>query len=451
MNVFEANSVYFLGIGGIGMSALARYFHLLGKEVSGYDRASSVVTDSLEELGVKVFFDLNPDRIRKQEIVIFTPAIKEDNVERAAAIEAKLPMFKRAEILGQISGNYKTIAVAGTHGKTTTSTMLTHVLREAGVDVTAFLGGISSNLKSNFVFGKSEWLVVEADEYDRSFLTLHPSHGIITSLDPDHLDIYGDEDEMKRTYRRFAHQAKEVRVQKDIASFDWQREVESYGEDGDYICKNLRAKGLTTVFDFEAAGTEVKDIALPMPGHHNVMNMSAALSMGVSLGVPMDRLKPAVESFKGIYRRFEVQFHSDSLTFVDDYAHHPSEISAVVKTARHLFPERKLVVLFQPHLFTRTRDFLDGFAEELSKADSCILLPIYPAREKPLPGITATAILEKMSLGKSQLVPKADLIKYIEPELEGEVIVLSLGAGDIDREVPLIKDWMEQKFGGSIE
>ncbi|MEO0897653.1 MAG: UDP-N-acetylmuramate--L-alanine ligase [Bacteroidota bacterium] len=447
MNVFDADKIYFLGIGGIGMSALARYFHLKGKVVEGYDRASSVVTRALEELGIKVFYELDAKRIEEQEVVVYTPAIKPDNAEHAAALEANIPMFKRSQVLGQISQNYKTIAVAGTHGKTTTSTMMTHVLRSAGLDVTAFLGGISLNLNSNFVYGESEWLVVEADEYDRSFLTLKPEWAIVTSLDPDHLDIYGTAEEMKDTYRTFSHQANHVLAHAATADFDWKREVESYGPVGTYKAGNLRPDRLHTLFDFASREGEINNISLPMPGYHNVSNMTAALSIGVKLGLNLQQLKKGVESFQGIYRRFEVQYHADQITFVDDYAHHPSEIEAVISTARHLFPERKLIVVFQPHLFTRTRDFQQGFAQELSKADACLLLDIYPAREKPIAGVTSQALLNDMTLVNKQLVQKNELPMAIGEQINRSSILLTLGAGDIDREVPKVKDWILQEYG----
>jgi len=450
MNVFDAHKIYFLGIGGIGMSALARYFHLQGKQVEGYDRVSSMVSKGLEDLGIRVFHEVDPERIAKQEVVIYTPAIKVDNQERARAEKIGLPLYKRSQVLGQISRKYKTLAVAGTHGKTTSSTMLTHVLREGGLDVTAFLGGISLNLKSNFIMGKSDWLVVEADEYDRSFLSLHPEWSIITSLDPDHLDIYGTEEEMKGSYRSFARQSSSVLVHEEIKAYDWQKEVESYGPESDFRYENLRFQGLKTLFDFHCSKGSLLDIALPMPGRHNVMNMSAALSIGVKLDLELAALKRGVESFRGIYRRFEVQHHSESLTFIDDYAHHPSELRAVIDTARKLFPERKLMVIFQPHLYSRTRDFLEGFAEELSQADLTFLLPIYPAREEPIEGIESKAILDKMERGKGREIEKQDLLPALAASIQSPSVLLSLGAGDIDREVPRIKDWIKKKFTGDL-
>jgi UDP-N-acetylmuramate--alanine ligase len=441
MKALEAEHIYFLGIGGIGMSALARFFHLKGKKVSGYDRAPSVVTRSLEALGITVYYELDPQRAGSQEFVIYTPAIKSDNPERAAIDSAGIPMMKRSQILGEISKSFKTLAVAGTHGKTTTTSMMTHILREAGLDVTAFLGGISLNLNSNFVFGESDWMVVEADEYDRSFLTLHPEWTVFTSLDPDHLDIYGSSEEMENTYMQFAGQSRKLLVQEKIQDKKWPITTLSYGYAGDYKVSNLRADGLKTRFDFEWKAGSLRGLELNMPGEHNVMNMSAVLSLAIELGLPVNKLERAVATFKGIYRRFEVHHHSENLTYVDDYAHHPGEIEAVIATARHLFPNRKLTVVFQPHLFSRTRDFLQGFADELSKADEVILLEIYPAREKPIAGVNSQALWEKMSLKNRQLVQKTELVHALEKMGNQAHILMTLGAGDIDREVEAIRNW----------
>ncbi|MEL7196188.1 MAG: UDP-N-acetylmuramate--L-alanine ligase [Bacteroidota bacterium] len=443
MTVLDAHKVYFLGIGGIGMSALARYFHLKGKEVSGYDRTSSVVTKGLEELGITVFYELDPERILDHEVVIFTPAIKSDNLERAAVEASDIPMYKRAEVLGQISQAYRTLAVAGTHGKTTTSTMLTHVMRALGIDVTAFLGGISLNLNSNFVYGESDWLVVEADEYDRSFLHLHPEWAIITSLDPDHLDIYGSEEEMRKTYKAFARQAKHLLVHETVARNDWDLKSKVYGTHGDFTLSQLVFEGLQTQFHYQGERVETA-VTLPMPGRHNVANMTAALALVESVSPEsMKDFSEAVAAFQGIYRRFQVHFHSESLTYIDDYAHHPSEIEAAIDTGRRLFPQRKLVVVFQPHLFSRTQDFMEGFGQELSKADVVVLADIYPAREKPIEGVTSKALASCISTDVHWVGDKTNIVGKLPDIVEPPTLLLTLGAGDIDKEVPKVMAWVK--------
>lgn len=445
MNPLDAHKIYFLGIGGIGMSALARYFHLMGKEVAGYDRVGSRVTEGLQELGIGVYHDIVPERITAFDYVIYTPAIKGNHGEYAAAMSHRLPMHKRAEVLGMISQSYKTIAVAGTHGKTTTSTMLTHLLRANGIDATAFLGGISLNLQSNFVFGQSEWLVVEADEYDRSFLHLHPEWAVITSLDPDHLDIYGTAAKMQDTYKQFALQAQHRLVHEQVAAHNWEVPSKVYGETGEYQLSNLASKELKTRFVFQVDSQQI-EVDLPMPGKHNVSNMCAAMGIASELGITnFNGLKQAAESFAGIYRRFEVQYHSELLTYIDDYAHHPSEIAAIISTARNLFPDRKLVVVFQPHLFSRTQDFLEAFAAELSKADAVVLMEIYPAREKPIPGVSSQALLEALTLTEKTLAAREALTSHLADHIQPQTVLFTLGAGDIDREVNRLKHWVAEQ------
>lgn len=443
--------IYFLGIGGIGMSAIARYYHLKGVKVSGYDRVESVVTRALEELGIEVFYELNPEHLQSNELMIYTPAISQDNVEYQAAKEAGMPIYKRSQILGEISRDYQTVAVAGTHGKTSTSTMMAHVFRNCGLDCTAFLGGISRNLQSNFVFGESELMVVEADEFDRSFLTLYPEMAVITSLDPDHLDIYGTPDEMNKTYLEFAGQVKtggELLVAAHLPAQNWPRPIKKFGiETGDYQAINLRYSDLYTLFDYKSDKHEINNLRLAMPGRHNVMNMLSAIAACELNGGEMDKVEEAVKSFSGIYRRFEVLHHSAELSFVDDYAHHPSEIEAAIDTARSLFPERKLVVAFQPHLFSRTNDFHVGFAESLSESDVVLLLDIYPAREEPMPGVESEMIERLLTCKEKKMVSKKALPTEIEKYIEGPTVVMTLGAGDIDKEVPKVGEMIKERIG----
>ncbi len=417
------------------MSALARYFKREGKQVSGYDRNQSLVTQQLEAEGIEVFLEPDPARILQADLVVYTPAIPSSHPEVLAAIQSGLRLYKRAEVLGLISANYRTIAVAGTHGKTTTSTMLAHLLRSAGIDVTAFLGGLSANLKGNFVHGQSEWMVVEADEYDRSFLHLHPEWAIITSLDPDHLDIYGDAQSMRETYKTFAKQAKAWLVQEDLAQeFDWPG-LKTYGKSGDYSLENLGYEGLRNRFAVKGPEKVLDELELHLPGPHNLMNMTAACGLALELDADPSKIKEGVQSFRGIYRRFEVHLDTPHLTYVDDYAHHPKELAAAIGTARGIFPSRKVLVVFQPHLFSRTRDFLSEFARELSRADEVILLDIYPAREEPIPGVDSMAIMDKMSIPVS-LVARKDLAASVRQGLADQTVVLTLGAGDLDKEVP---------------
>ena len=319
--------------------------------------------------------------------------------------------------------------------------MLAHLTRFCGVDTTAFLGGISKNLQGNFAYGKSEYCVVEADEFDRSFLTLFPKYAIITSLDADHLDIYGKHEDMLDTYRMFGKQVSDkLLVNSEIANFDWQREVISYGiESGKYQAQNLRFANLATTFDYVSEEITIKDIVLPMPGKHNVANATAAITLTLWAGGDMEKVKNALANFKGIERRFEVVMHTDSISLINDYAHHPTELAAAIGTAKSLFPDRQVVAIFQPHLFTRTRDFYEGFAEALSMADAAILIPIYPAREKPIEGITSDIILQKISIEKKVLIEKTALNDTIQAFMEKPTIVLILGAGDIDREIGKLK------------
>ena len=441
------NDIYFLGIGGIGMSALARYFHLKGVRVSGYDRTKSVVTEGLEEAGMEIFYVMDKAHVQDKDLMVYTPAIAKSSEEYQAAEEKGIPIYKRSQILGMISEDYRCLAVAGTHGKTTTSSMLTHLLVETEKEPTAFLGGIANNLKGNFRFGSSDLLVVEADEFDRSFLTLHPSTAIITSLDADHLDIYGEVETMRAGFRAFADQTKELLVHDSIRNFDWGKAVKSYGiARGDFQASNLRGEDLGMRFDFHSPYGDLKDVKTHFPGEHNVLNMTAAMAMSLEVGVDVEKLRDAVSTFSGIYRRFQVHHHSEMLTYIDDYAHHPTELEAAISTGRALFPDRQLLVIFQPHLFTRTRDFMDEFATALSKADQVLLMEIYPARESAIPGITSSALLEKMSLEKAEMVARADLSDKIEQCIQAPSLVMSLGAGDIDKEVKKIKERIKDVF-----
>lgn len=436
--------VYFLGIGGIGMSALARYFHREGVAVSGYDRSSSVVTRALEAEGIQVFHDQDASRLAGNDLIVYTPAVPASTPEMVEARNGQYLLKKRAEVLGELSTTFKTLAVAGTHGKTTTSTMLAHFLRGSGVDASAFLGGISRNLNGNFVHGQSDWMVTEADEYDRSFLHLKPHTGIITSLDPDHLDIYGDSESMTESYRQFAAQSAHCLVHTSVSTTTWARKYPSYGVNaGDIRAENLRPEGLGVRFTYRSADHKIEDLFLPMPGQHNVSNATAAIAVALSCGVDPVRLRDATASFKGIYRRFEVKLHTNVISHIDDYAHHPTEIEAAITAAREYLPGRKLTVVFQPHLFSRTRDFAAGFADALSRADQVYLLDIYPAREEVIPGISSAMLMEKMSLNRVQLASREILPESLRQSIGSHDVVLTLGAGDIDREIEKITETLQ--------
>ena len=445
MNLNEVHTVYFLGIGGMGMSALAWFFHQGGKQVSGYDLNDTSVTQALKQAGITVHHHADPAHLSAQECIIYTPALPSDHPELAAARALSLPLFKRSEILGLISQSYDTLAVAGTHGKTTTSAMLTHLMRSCGISATAFLGGISHNLKSNYVRGESRYAVMEADEYDRSFLTLSPTLAIITALEADHLDVYGTEEELEKTYLQFASQTapdQPLLIHESLDSYTWKKSSLTYGiERGDFQAQNVTHRGLSAAFNFVGAGVFLKDIRLPLPGRHNVTNMVGALALCHILGMDMTCLGQAVGSFSGIYRRFDIQVDRERLAYIDDYAHHPTEVFAAIQTAKELFPERKLTVLFQPHLYSRTQDLASGFAQSLDTADQVLLLPIYPAREVPIPGVSSQLIKQLMETAKVAIIEKEEIRSTLTDWIKTPGVILTLGAGDIDKEVKSIKNW----------
>jgi UDP-N-acetylmuramate--alanine ligase len=448
--------VYLLGVGGIGMSALARYFHASGKIVAGYDKTVTPLTSQLEKEGIDIHYDdtieLIPSVIRNSEnksevLVIITPAIPKEHHEWNYLVQNNFNIVKRSKVLGLLTGGQTTLAVAGTHGKTTTSTMLAHILHSAGKNTSAFLGGISSNFKSNLLIGqpndKDHCIVVEADEFDRSFLQLFPNIAIITSMDPDHLDIYGNIDEMQHNYRLFAGQVKDDGVliyKKGLPIGEVKSKSLSYSietNDCDFAGLNIRVENGFYHFDFKSADKTIKDLVLGLPGRHNVENAVAASAVALISGVSEEQLRAALKSFTGAQRRFEIHVRNENNVYVDDYAHHPTELSAAILSAKELFPTKKITGVFQPHLFTRTRDFVDGFAESLNLLDSLIMLDIYPARELPIPGITSQTILEKVTISDKILVKKEDLlaeIKHRNPE-----VIMTLGAGDIDQFVEPIK------------
>jgi UDP-N-acetylmuramate--alanine ligase len=448
----DLKTIYLIGIGGIGMSALARYFLQRGAAVYGYDKTATVLTRKLEAEGMTIHYDEDVARIPKGvDLVIFTPAIPAKHRELQYFRTNDFPIMKRAEVLGLISRNLKTIAVAGTHGKTTTSAIVSHIIRTGGIDSTAFLGGIAQNLGSNYVGGKSNWMVVEADEFDRSFLHLSPDLAIILSMDPDHLDIYGAHDELKKTFAEFAGQLKEggqLFVQADLP-LEMPGQMSFGLEKGDYFVYNERVENGCAVFDFKSPKGSIDNIVFTMPGRHNITNACAAIAVAQELNISAKAIKDALASFKGIKRRFERVYSDEQVAYVDDYAHHPTELKAAIDATRQLFPGRKITGIFQPHLFSRTRDFVKGFAEALDGLDECILMDIYPAREEPIPGVSSEIIYNKMNLASRTLVNKKTLMEELaEKEID---VLLTLGAGDIDRFVQPIKSWLEQRVGWNKE
>jgi UDP-N-acetylmuramate--alanine ligase len=445
MELSKINRVYFVGIGGIGMSALARYFAKLGVVVCGYDKTRTDLTIALEHEGILITYldeeSAVPVSFQKNHddtLVVYTPAVPKDSKILNHFIENGFSLKKRAEVLGIISEGMFCIAVAGTHGKTTTSAIIAHILTDTGFGCTAFLGGITSNYNSNVLFGKNNVVVVEADEYDRSFLTLHPDVAVITSMDADHLDIYRDESHLHESFHLFANQIKtngKLFVKDGLPLYGI---TYSANLDSDIKASNIHVENGNFVFDFSDGYTTIKNLSLAMPGKHNVENTVAAIGVALSLGIKPKSIKKAIASFKGVKRRFEMHVNTPEHIYIDDYAHHPEELRACFDAVRQLHPDKKLTVMFQPHLFTRTRDFADDFAKVLSTADDVILLEIYPARELPIEGINAQMLLDKITTTNKELCGK-DLavarIKNKNPEL-----LLTVGAGDIDTLIESLKN-----------
>ncbi len=453
MELKDIHIVYFIGIGGIGMSALARYFNMLGCEVYGYDRVSSRITKELEDEGISIHYTEDISAIpEKTDLVIYTPAIPDNHQELVWLRKESYPVKKRAEILGMISRTKKTVAVAGTHGKTTTSSIITHILRTGGVECTAFLGGIANNFESNFIFGKSEWVVVEADEFDRSFLHLNPFFSIITSTDADHLDIYGDHDEMKRGFAAFSkknHPEGRVFAKRGLDLPSSPNQV-SYGlEQGENKAINIRVENGHFVFDFENEKTSIKDIIFTLPGRHNVENATAAISVALQIGITPSDIKKALSSFKGIWRRFDFVLRENDFVYIDDYAHHPTELEAAISATKELYPEKEITGVFQPHLYTRTRDFAEGFAKALDLLDYTMLMEIYPARELPIEGVTSGIIYDRMENPNKKRVSKENLLH--ELKLSDPKVLLTLGAGDIDRFILPIKQLFTNNINSYIK
>ncbi len=456
MELKEVNSVYFIGIGGIGMSALARWFHAKKMPVAGYDKTESDLTKHLVEEGMDVHYedqlDLIPDNFLKKEgtLIVYTPAVPIDHMELNYFRDNGFHVKKRSEVLGMITDNHFTIAVAGTHGKTTTTSMIAHLLSSTRKGCTAFVGGIMTNTGTNLIIGNAKApVVVEADEYDRSFMQLNPNYIIITSLDPDHLDIYGDETAMLDTYEEFVKKSpKDGKVlMHSEAGFKINpgNKYTSYAiRNGDAVADALRIVNGAFVFTYRYGMEKISDVYVEVPGYHNVENALAAITVALDLGMEGKEIRKRMKTYAGVKRRFEYVYRSPHITLIDDYAHHPEEINAFLKSVRSLAGKRKITAIFQPHLYSRTRDFKAAFAESLDKADEVILLEIYPAREEPIEGITSKSIFELMENEKKVMVSKENLLDELEKH--NLDIVVTIGAGDIDREVPKIAKYLKNKF-----
>ncbi|OMP31815.1 UDP-N-acetylmuramate--L-alanine ligase [Mangrovimonas sp. DI 80] len=444
MEFKHIHNVYFIGIGGIGMSALARYFAANNKYVAGYDKTKTEVTVALEELGIKVHFEDAVDQIEarflnpENTLVVYTPAVPKNHKELEYFKSNGFMVMKRSAVLGEITKQTFCLAVAGTHGKTTTTSILGHLLKECGVEVTAFLGGISQNYNSNLILEGTEVTVVEADEFDRSFLTLFPNMACITSMDADHLDIYGEKEALQESFVQFTKQLKpegKLFVRNGLPLKGITYGIE---DDSDYAAQNIRIEEGAYVFDVKTPnGTILEDFKFDLPGRHNLSNALIALAMSAEYGVPRQQLAKALASYKGVKRRFTYHLKTNDKVLIDDYAHHPEEIRAVYEAVREMYPGQRVLAVFQPHLFSRTRDFVDEFAEQLSKFDELILLDIYPARELPIEGVTSQWLLDKVANNHKALVEKSELISAIKTSEAS--VVLTLGAGDIGEEVQSIK------------
>ena len=443
MNLDQKHNIYLIGIGGIGMSALAFYFKVNGKHVAGYDRTRTELTGRLEDMGVKIHYEESLAHIDKQfmnpntTLIIYTPAIPENHEELQFFKNTGFHVLKRSEVLGIITENSFCIAVAGTHGKTTTTSILGHLMNVCGVKLTAFLGGISENYNSNLILKGTEVTVVEADEFDRSFLNLSPDFACITSMDADHLDIYGDVSELKKSFIEFSNKIKpngKLFVKNGLPI-----DGITYGidDDSDYSVKNIKIENAMYVFDVVTPKTVLKNIQFNLPGRHNLSNALVALAMAVEYGCPPEQLAKALASYKGVKRRFSYHLKTENLVLIDDYAHHPEEINAVYQAVKEMYPGKNILVVFQPHLFSRTKDFADAFATSLQQFDQILLLDIYPAREIPIKGITSEWLLEKIKNPNKKLIVKEDLTTEIQKS--NAAVVITMGAGDIGEEVKTIK------------
>ena len=444
MNLNNIENMFFIGIGGMGMSSLAEYFLNEEKHVGGYDRDISENTDRLQKLGIKILFndsfdEINPKFINKHNtLIVYTPAIPSSNRLLTEFSNSNFICIKRAELLGLVVKRGKCIAVAGTHGKTTTTSILAHLLNSSNISTTSFIGGILEDYNSNFLYNGNKLFLVEADEYDKSFLNLSPEYACITSIDPDHLDIYTDFQGVKNGFISFISNLEKngfLIVQEDL---QFNHPKYGFNPNSDYYIKNIRVKNSNYLFDIITPDLNYNDITFPIPGKHNLLNALAAFIISIKLGCEINLLKPALASFKGVKRRFTYHVRNENKIYIDDYAHHPEEINSVFQAIKEIYPDQDILVAFQPHLFSRTRDFADEFAESLSQFDAVLLLDIYPARETPIDGINSLWLLDKIDSPIKKLVGKSELSNEILSQ--DMKINITMGAGDIGEECIKIKN-----------
>jgi UDP-N-acetylmuramate--alanine ligase len=455
LKIEDINSVYFVGIGGIGMSALARYFNTKGIKVAGYDKTETTLTKKLVEEGIDIHYEDDVQLLPAQiDLVVYTPAVPKDHSQLVHMLNRGMPMMKRAELLGLISRSQKTIAVAGTHGKTTTSSMVAHTLKQCNENVSAFLGGIMSGYDTNYFLGDSDYVVVEADEFDRSFLHLSPYLSVVNSIDADHLDIYGTEDKIRESYMAFMHKTQDggYILLSEIAAKDlgpstidalkskYKVVIIGFNENCDVSLSITKIENGRVVFDLISSFGSIQHIALRMPGYHNVSNAAVAITVALILNKDKNDIVKGIENFKGIKRRFEWIVENDKV-YIDDYAHHPTELKMAIGAVRMVYPDKKILGIFQPHLFSRTRDFAEGFAEELSKLDETVLMEIYPARELPIEGVDSTMLLNKIENKNKYLLDEIEILEKVKAK--DYDVVMTLGAGNIDLLIPKIKAILE--------
>ena len=449
-------NAYFIGIGGIGMSAIARYFKFKGLNVAGYDKTESELTDTLQKEGIDVHYVDNVDFIPKDienTLVVYTPAIPHDLKELKYVMDNGYHVFKRSKVLGEITDGERCLAVSGTHGKTTTSTLTAHILDESGEGCSAFLGGISKNYDTNLLMSHTPTVVVEADEFDRSFLQLHPEIAVITAMDADHLDIYGDLEHVHEAFKAFASQVSGTVIAKlglDITSKDTNAKILRYHYNdpkADFYARNPQPDKLGYFsFDIVWPGGVIEGVKCGTPGWVNVENSVAAAAICLTYGLKPEAIKHAIGTFQGVKRRLDIHVNTEKISYIDDYAHHPKELSTAISSMRDIFPGRKLTAIFQPHLYTRTRDFADDFAAALSKVDKLILLDIYPAREEPIPGVTSEIIFDKVTAPEKVMLHKEELMGYLEKEPVD--VLITFGAGNIADFIAPITELLEKRIRG---
>ncbi len=447
MNLDKIDNIFFIGIGGMGMSSLAEYFINENKYVCGYDRDASENTDRLQNLGIEILFKDSFEKVNSRfsnkdnTLIVYTPAIPASNNLLSEFSGNKFACIKRAELLGLVVKKGKCIAIAGTHGKTTTTSILAHLLNSSNISTTSFIGGISENYNSNFLYNGNKLFLVEADEYDKSFLNLTPNYACITSIDPDHLDIYNDFKGVESGFISFINniQSDGFLIVQENLDYDYPK----YGlsPNSDYSIENIRIQDENYLFDIRTPESNYKNLKFSIPGKHNLMNALAAFVISIQLGCEINLLKSALESFKGVKRRFTYHLRTKDRVYIDDYAHHPKEINSVYSAIKEIYPKQDILVAFQPHLFSRTRDFVEGFADSLSQFDAVLLLDIYPARETPIDGVSSSWLLDKINSPIKKLVDKSDLSTEILNQ--NMKINLTLGAGDIGDECMKIKKTLE--------